>query len=241
LYIKKGTITSKISNTVHFNTLFQNGVIRGILLSFQYMGQNNNKIGGVVVNIASAVGLDPSQFIPIYCGTKHGVVGLSKSFGVGRLFFFLHIILLSEMVSRESGYHTQRSTCYASGHSTNVTIDLQLLIREYADSNISIDICLLCPTFIVVFLSPSVKCGIEIQNSLNPIPSTLYLITCSISPWHLTGRLNKSTNQVTPIFLNQVGSISPAIKQPFIFSAVYENKHLSRFMWPVETSYRSSV
>ena len=67
---------------MQFNTLFQNGVIRGILLAFQYMGQNNNKKGGVVVNIASISGLDPCEFIPIYGGNKHGVVGLTKAFGV---------------------------------------------------------------------------------------------------------------------------------------------------------------
>ena len=51
------------------------------------MGQNNNKEGGVVVNIASTLGLDPFELIPIYSGIKHGVVGLTKSFGVGRLCF----------------------------------------------------------------------------------------------------------------------------------------------------------
>ena len=78
-------ITFQISNTLHFNTLFQNGVIRGLLLAFKYMGQNNNKKGGVVVNIASISGLVPCELVPIYGGIKHGVVGLTKSFGVGRL------------------------------------------------------------------------------------------------------------------------------------------------------------
>jgi NAD(P)-dependent dehydrogenase (short-subunit alcohol dehydrogenase family) len=72
---------------VHFNTLFQNGVIRGLLLAFQYMGQNNNKKGGVVVNISSETGLDPFGIIPIYSGIKHGIVGLTKAFGVGCLCF----------------------------------------------------------------------------------------------------------------------------------------------------------
>jgi len=46
------------------------------------MGQNNDKKGGVVVNIASVAGLDPEETIPIYSGIKHGVVGLTKAFGV---------------------------------------------------------------------------------------------------------------------------------------------------------------
>jgi short-subunit dehydrogenase len=52
------------------------------------MGQNNNKKGGVVVNIASTAGLEPIEFIPIYSGSKEGVVGLTKAFGVGRRVFF---------------------------------------------------------------------------------------------------------------------------------------------------------
>jgi 15-hydroxyprostaglandin dehydrogenase (NAD) len=50
------------------------------------MGKDNNKKGGVVVNIASECGLDAIELIPIYSGTKHGVVGLTKAFGVGRLY-----------------------------------------------------------------------------------------------------------------------------------------------------------
>jgi NAD(P)-dependent dehydrogenase (short-subunit alcohol dehydrogenase family) len=46
------------------------------------MGQNNNKRGGVVVNIASILGLDALDISPIYSGIKHGVVGLTKAFGV---------------------------------------------------------------------------------------------------------------------------------------------------------------
>jgi len=51
------------------------------------MGQNKKKKGGVVVNIASIAGLDPFELTPIYSGIKHGVVGLTKAFGVGRLSF----------------------------------------------------------------------------------------------------------------------------------------------------------
>jgi NAD(P)-dependent dehydrogenase (short-subunit alcohol dehydrogenase family) len=63
---------------------FQNGVIRGLHLAFEYMGTYYNKNGGVVVNIASITSLEPLDLIPIYSGIKHAVVGLTKSFGVGR-------------------------------------------------------------------------------------------------------------------------------------------------------------
>jgi NAD(P)-dependent dehydrogenase (short-subunit alcohol dehydrogenase family) len=46
------------------------------------MGQNNNKKGGVVVNIASILGLDPEETAPFYSAIKHGIVGLTKAFGV---------------------------------------------------------------------------------------------------------------------------------------------------------------
>jgi NADP-dependent 3-hydroxy acid dehydrogenase YdfG len=53
-----------------------------MLLVFQYMGQNNNKRGGVVVNIASINGFDPVEVFPIYSGIKHGDVRLNKAFVV---------------------------------------------------------------------------------------------------------------------------------------------------------------
>ena len=62
-------------------------MIRGLLLAFGYMGQKNNKKGGVVVNIASTSGLEPYELLPIYGATKHGIVGLTRAFGVGRLWF----------------------------------------------------------------------------------------------------------------------------------------------------------
>jgi NAD(P)-dependent dehydrogenase (short-subunit alcohol dehydrogenase family) len=46
------------------------------------MGKNHNNRGGVVVNIASILGLDPEEIAPIYSGIKHGIVGLTKAFGV---------------------------------------------------------------------------------------------------------------------------------------------------------------
>jgi NADP-dependent 3-hydroxy acid dehydrogenase YdfG len=46
------------------------------------MGLNNNKKGGVVINNASVAGLDTFDVAPIYTGIKHGIVGLTKAFGV---------------------------------------------------------------------------------------------------------------------------------------------------------------
>jgi 15-hydroxyprostaglandin dehydrogenase (NAD) len=62
--------------------LLQNAVVRGTLLGLQYMGKDEGGKGGVVVNIASVVGLGPYAGSPIYVATKHAVIGLTRSFGV---------------------------------------------------------------------------------------------------------------------------------------------------------------
>jgi len=46
------------------------------------MGKDEGGKGGVVVNIASIVGLAPFACAPVYAATKHAVVGLTRSFGV---------------------------------------------------------------------------------------------------------------------------------------------------------------
>jgi len=62
--------------------LLQNAVVRGTLLGLQYMGKDEGGKGGVVVNIASILGLAPFSGSPIYTASKHAVIGLSRSFGV---------------------------------------------------------------------------------------------------------------------------------------------------------------
>ena len=46
------------------------------------MGKDEGGKGGVVVNIASVVGLAPFAASPVYVATKHAVIGLTRSFGV---------------------------------------------------------------------------------------------------------------------------------------------------------------
>jgi 15-hydroxyprostaglandin dehydrogenase (NAD) len=46
------------------------------------MGKDKGGKGGVVVNIASALGLAPLAGSPVYVATKHAVIGLTRSFGV---------------------------------------------------------------------------------------------------------------------------------------------------------------
>ncbi|XP_069687845.1 15-hydroxyprostaglandin dehydrogenase [NAD(+)]-like [Periplaneta americana] len=58
-----------------------NGVIQGILLSLEYMGKDKGGNGGVVVNTSSLAGLIESPVMPVYCATKYGINGLTRSFG----------------------------------------------------------------------------------------------------------------------------------------------------------------
>ncbi|GLV39835.1 Photoreceptor dehydrogenase [Carabus blaptoides fortunei] len=57
-------------------------VARGTMLGMKYMGKDKGGKGGVIVNIASILGLQAMAGCPIYVGTKHAVIGMSRSFGM---------------------------------------------------------------------------------------------------------------------------------------------------------------
>ena len=79
------------------------------------MGQNNNKKGGVVVNIASTAGLDPEEPAPIYTGIKHGVVGLTKAFGVwDRTFASNNVAVNRSGVEWEGSLHAMQTSSDAA-------------------------------------------------------------------------------------------------------------------------------
>lgn len=50
------------------------------------MNVKNGGRGGIIVNVASTLGLDILSFQPIYTATKHGVVGFTRSLGVNIIF-----------------------------------------------------------------------------------------------------------------------------------------------------------
>ncbi|XP_078608683.1 15-hydroxyprostaglandin dehydrogenase [NAD(+)]-like [Branchiostoma floridae x Branchiostoma japonicum] len=56
-------------------------VIHGTLLGLDHMGRDKGGGGGLIINIASMAGLIAMFIGPVYTATKHGVVGLSRSFG----------------------------------------------------------------------------------------------------------------------------------------------------------------
>lgn len=62
--------------TVQINLI---SVIRGTYIGLDYMKTENGGNGGAIVNIASLAGLMPVPFQPVYCASKHGVIGFTRS------------------------------------------------------------------------------------------------------------------------------------------------------------------
>ncbi|KYN09728.1 15-hydroxyprostaglandin dehydrogenase [NAD+] [Trachymyrmex cornetzi] len=54
-------------------------LIRGSMLAFDYMGKHKGGKGGVIVNIASILGLHPASSLPVYTASKFAVLGFSQS------------------------------------------------------------------------------------------------------------------------------------------------------------------
>ncbi|XP_043288463.1 uncharacterized protein [Venturia canescens] len=55
-------------------------VVRGTFLAVQQMGKDNGGKGGIVVNIASVLGLEACPQLPVYSTTKHAVISFSRSY-----------------------------------------------------------------------------------------------------------------------------------------------------------------
>ncbi|KAK7873784.1 hypothetical protein R5R35_005771 [Gryllus longicercus] len=58
------------------------GAIRGTMLAWKHLGKHEGGTGGVVVNVASILGLSVLACAPIYCAAKHAMVGLGRSCGM---------------------------------------------------------------------------------------------------------------------------------------------------------------
>ncbi|KAF2882135.1 hypothetical protein ILUMI_24057 [Ignelater luminosus] len=56
-------------------------VVHGSLIALQYMGKDKGGKGGVIVNMSSIIGLEKDSRCPVLAGTKHFVIGLSRSLG----------------------------------------------------------------------------------------------------------------------------------------------------------------
>lgn len=64
-----------------------NGVIQGTLTALKYMDKSKGGKGGTVINMGSIAGLGQGiKVTPIYCATKHAVVGFSHAIGSDYLY-----------------------------------------------------------------------------------------------------------------------------------------------------------
>lgn len=61
----------------------QVGIIHTNYVAIDHMSCENGASGGVIINIASCVGVDCTQFsTPVYNATKHAVTAFTRSMGV---------------------------------------------------------------------------------------------------------------------------------------------------------------
>jgi len=56
-------------------------VMRGIMLACKYMGKDQGGNGGIVITTSSILGVQPFSGCPVYVGTKHFSVNLTRCFG----------------------------------------------------------------------------------------------------------------------------------------------------------------
>lgn len=62
---------------------YQVGTIYGCILALDnYLVKYRSDREGVVVNVSSVSGLERFQAFPIYAGTKHAVIGLTRAWGM---------------------------------------------------------------------------------------------------------------------------------------------------------------
>ncbi|XP_031355780.1 15-hydroxyprostaglandin dehydrogenase [NAD(+)]-like [Photinus pyralis] len=69
------------SNPVRVINVNAVGVMQGTILGFRYMSVAKGGRGGVVINVASIMGIEPSFMTPAYSGSKAFVIGVGRSFG----------------------------------------------------------------------------------------------------------------------------------------------------------------
>lgn len=58
------------------------GTLRGTRLGMHYLSKDNGGNGGVIINMASAAGLNPNPFSPVYCCSKAGIVQATRCYAI---------------------------------------------------------------------------------------------------------------------------------------------------------------
>lgn len=62
------------------------------LATIPYMCKKKGNKGGLIVNVASVLGLEPGSFIATYTSTKHGVIGWTRCMAVCKTSYSLVLI-----------------------------------------------------------------------------------------------------------------------------------------------------
>lgn len=55
-------------------------------IAIKHMSKANGGSGGVIINTASNLGLVGCYTSPLYAASKHGVIGITRSYGVRNFF-----------------------------------------------------------------------------------------------------------------------------------------------------------
>lgn len=77
------------------------GIINTTYEAIEWMSISKNGRGGLIVNISSIAGIRFSTHVPIYCASKHGVLGFTKSMAVsGKYFDFKYLIPIYENLNQ---------------------------------------------------------------------------------------------------------------------------------------------
>ncbi|XP_018325935.1 15-hydroxyprostaglandin dehydrogenase [NAD(+)]-like isoform X2 [Agrilus planipennis] len=58
-----------------------NGIIRGLLLAYRFMGRDRGGCGGIVINAGASSSAHPMISLPVFTATKHAVAALTSCYG----------------------------------------------------------------------------------------------------------------------------------------------------------------
>nr|XP_046491923.1 uncharacterized protein LOC124223733 [Neodiprion pinetum] len=109
-----------------------NAVVQGTMLGMKYMGKNSGGKGGVIVNISSAAGIDPSAWYPVYVAAKHGVIGLTRSFGLP----YHHEKTGVRIMALCPGVVTDTAMGEDGGHDLGPFVDYELALKDIRTQSI---------------------------------------------------------------------------------------------------------
>jgi hypothetical protein len=105
------------------------------------MGKEEGGNGGVVVNIASTLGLEAFAASPVYAATKHAVIGLTRSFGVSTAYSNVDIPYNTMVLFSENSLlnHAPVSEFYMVTFRNTLFVPSSRVLcgyRSYGDGNI---------------------------------------------------------------------------------------------------------